>query len=63
MFELPARKGGLGILNATKTNEQQYQTASKATGHLTGALVGKHQWKVTDHLSVFSEARASHDKN
>ena len=62
MLELPARKGGLGILNVSSTAEPNYKTAQKATSHLSGALIGKWKWSITDHLSKFAAARAAHRK-
>ena len=59
MFSLPARKGGLGITNLMQAATTQCLTADAATRHLVGALYGKHDWQVAEHLNVFNAARSS----
>ena len=59
MFSLPARKGGLGITNLMQAATTQCLTADAATRHLVGALNGKHDWQVAEHLNVFNAARSS----
>ena len=62
MLTLPARKGGLGITRATQSGGPCFETATASTSFLAGALIGKHEWRVTDHLSAFTAARAKHKK-
>jgi len=62
MFALPARKGGLGIIDPRTQSTTLYKTATDATSYLVGALTGKHGWNVTEHLSTFNKARATHRK-
>jgi hypothetical protein len=58
MFSLPARKGGLGITNATVAASTHHSTADAATSYLVGALNGEHDWHVAEHLTTFNKARA-----
>ena len=63
IFELPVKKGGLGILNPVKTAKGNFQVAKEATKHLAGAIKGDNRFKARDHYLCFTAATGSFKQN
>ena len=63
LYSLPARMGGLDIVNPVSSADHTYSTSRKATHLLIEAIKGICTFSVSDHDALVSDARLDHTKS